>query len=206
MASEELIKAIAVTAELCGRVFSEAAAQVFVDDLKNYPEPQVLEALVRCRKEVRGMLTLQDVVSRLEDGRPGPEEAWAMIPIREDQSAVWTVEMSQSFGVALPLINEGEMVAARMAFKENYQRMVSQARDKAKSVHWMVTLGHDPAGREPVLREAVARGRISVEDARGYCPALLAPSEEVLRIEGPERRAEVSELLRKTAAKLRSVA
>lgn len=171
MPSRELIQAIAVTAELCGRTFSPEAAAVFVADLAPYPEAQVLGALVRCRKEVRGALTLQDVISRLEDGRPGPEEAWALLPISEDQSAVWTVEMSQAFGVALPLIDAGEVVPARMAFKETYTRMVSQARDKGIPVMWNVTLGHDPNGRADVLMKAVQLERISMATAQTFLPA-----------------------------------
>lgn len=175
MASAELIQAIAVTSELCGRVFSEGAAKVFVDDLSAYPESQVMGALRRCRKEVKGVLTLQDVISRLEDGRPGPEEAWAMLPMSEAHSAVWTAEMSQAFGVVIGMIDAGEVVAARMAFKETYNRLVTQARDHRQLVEWYVTLGHDPKGRESVLMNAVEQGKLTYEYARGMCPQLPAP-------------------------------
>ena len=172
MPSAELIRAIAVTSELCGRVFSEAAAEVFVSDLAAYPEEQVLKALVRCRKEVRGVLTLQDVVSRLDDGRPGVEEAWSMLPYSEQTSAVWTDEMAQAFGVCLRLIDSGAMVEARMAFKETYQRMVNEARDAGKPVTWTVTLGHDVRGREAVIADAVDKGRLSISHARQFVPDL----------------------------------
>ena len=62
-----LLEAVAVTAELCGRTFSEPAARVFVADLAAYPEDAVLKALTRCRKEVRGALTVADVVQRIDD-------------------------------------------------------------------------------------------------------------------------------------------
>ena len=60
-------------------------------------QPAVLKALTRCRREVKGMLTIQDVVSRIDDGRLGVEEAWAMMPFSESQSVVWTEEMAQAF-------------------------------------------------------------------------------------------------------------
>lgn len=183
MPSVELIKAIAVTSELCGRTFSEAAAQVFVSDLACYPEHQVLKALVRCRKEVRGVLTLQDVVSRLDDGRPGVEEAWSMLPYTEQSSAVWTDEMSQAFGVCLRLIDDGAMVEARMAFKETYQRLVNEARDAGKPVYWTVTLGHDVRGRESVISDAVSKGRLSIEYARQFVPQL--PNKTAPLLAGP---------------------
>ena len=172
MSSSDIFKAVAVTAELCGRTFSEAAAAVFVSDLEAYPDAQVLKALTRCRKEVRGMLTVQDVVSRLDDGRPGVEEAWAMLPHAESQSAVWTDEMAEAFGVAGPLINAGAMVEARMAFKEAYHRLVCQARDAGRAVEWRVTLGHDLSGREGPLLAAVAVGRLTLDRARQFVPAL----------------------------------
>jgi len=183
MVSPELIRAIAVTSELCGRTFSEAAARVFVSDLSVYPESQVLGALVRCRKEVRGALTIQDVISRLDDGRPGVEEAWAMLPHNEGDSAVWTTEMAQAFGVAVGLIDAGSLVEARMAFKEAYLRMVNQARDRGVAVKWTVTLGHDIRGRESALLDAVDKGRISYERAQEFMPTLPAKS-DALRLAG----------------------
>jgi hypothetical protein len=182
MASAKLLEAVAVTAELCGRVFSEAAARVFVSDLSAYPESQVLGALSRCRKECRGMLTVADVVSRLDDGRPGVEEAWAMLPKNEADSAVWTAETSQAFGVAVGLLDRGDAIAARMAFKESYTRLVQQARDAGKPVQWQVTLGHSESGREAVLLEAAAKGRITLERAREFVPSLPAPDPKVMQL------------------------
>ena len=117
MPSIELLQAVAVTAELCGRTFSEGAARMFVHDLAGFDEQAVMKALARCRREVKGILTIQDVVSRIDDGRPGVEEAWAMLPLDEAQSVVWSAEMAEAFGVARGLIDDGDRVAARMAFK-----------------------------------------------------------------------------------------
>ena len=71
MATKQLIQAIAVTAELCGRTFSEGAARVFCDDLSAYPEEQVIRALAKCRKQVKGLLSLHDAVDRPHYVRPG---------------------------------------------------------------------------------------------------------------------------------------
>lgn len=176
MPSRELIEAVAVTAELCGRTFSEAAARVFVADVSRFPEAQVIAALARCRREVRGALTVQDVVSRLEDGRPGVEQAWAQVPLTEAQSAVWTEEAAQAFGAALPLIERGDMVAARMAFKECYTEAVNRARDAGKPARWTITLGFDVEARKHVLEAAVADGRLPLEYARQFWPNVPAPA------------------------------
>ncbi len=181
MPSPELIEAVAVTAELCGRTFSEAAARVFVADLDRYPENQVIAALSRCRREVKGILTVSDVASRLEDGRPGVEEAWSMLPLSEQQSACWTDEMAKAFGPALPLIERGDHIGARMAFKESYALAVTRARDSGKPVSWSVTLGYDRNGRKPVIEEAVRVGRISMEEVNRNWPELgIAEAPEMI--------------------------
>ena len=91
-ASATLLQAVMVTAELCGSPFtSESVATVFIEDLAGYPEPLVLAALKRCRLEHKGRLTVADVLSRIEDGRPGVETAWAQIATLADErkSLVW---------------------------------------------------------------------------------------------------------------------
>jgi len=172
MRSPELLKAVAVTAELCGRTFTEAAARVFVDDLGRYPLAQVLGALKRCRDEVRGVLTPSDVVSRLADGRPGPDEAWARCPKSEDDSVVWTSEIAEAYGIAAPLLAARETTAARFAFREAYTRRVALAREAGTPVEWVPSLGFDPRSREAALRDAVGDGRLRLADAVRYVPAL----------------------------------
>lgn len=176
MFSAKLLEAVAVTAELCGRTFSEPAARMFVNDLSAYPEEAVIKALARCRKEVRGALTVQDVVSRLDDGRPGPEEAWAQLPLDEDATAVWTDEMAQAWGIARGVYATGDKTAARFAFKEAYIKRVNEARDAGKSVNWTPTIGRCPISRWRVLSDAVAADRIPLEFARQFEPQLSAPA------------------------------
>lgn len=165
MPSSKVIEAIAVTAELCGRTFTPAAAAVFAGDLDGFPEAAVLGALTRCRKEVKGFMTLQDVVSRIDDGRPGVEQAWAMIPMDEGQSVVWTDEMAAAWGIAAPLLYEGDKIGARMAFKETYAKGVAEARDKLRPAKWTASIGGDVHGRSAALVEAVRLGRISMDHA-----------------------------------------
>ncbi len=179
MASSDLLKAVAVTAELCGRTFTPEAAAVFVSDLAGLPEPAVMVALKRCRKEIRGVMTLQDVISRIDDGRPGPEEAWAMIPKNEAATVVWTAEMCQAHAVACPLLDSGDAIGARMAFKETYSRLVSAARDEQRPVSWSASLGHDAGLRDRALALGVEQGRISVEYARSESPLLQIADDRI---------------------------
>jgi hypothetical protein len=171
MASSRVLEAVAVTAELCGRTFSPGAAAVFVSDLSTFPDDAVLKALARCRKEVRGVLTVSDVVSRVDDGRPGPEEAWAMLPRDEETTVAWTEEMRRAWAVALPLLESGEDIPARMAFKEAYIKAVADARDSGAGPQWSVSLGLDPDCRAEVVNSAVDKGLISRDHGN-----LLLPS------------------------------
>jgi hypothetical protein len=179
-ASRALIKALAVTAELTATTLSEAAARVMADDLSAYPEPQVLASLVRCRKELRGRLTIADVIARLDDGRPGAEEAWAMVSKAigdERVTIVWTAEMRDAFGVAEGL--EGDTIAARMAFLERYRTLCQQARDSGQPIEWSASLGHDSASREAILLEAAEKGRLTAQHVAGLLPHRDAPHPRV---------------------------
>jgi hypothetical protein len=174
MANIDLIHALAATAELCGTSLTQAAAEMLLDDLSSYDPKSVIAALSRCRRELKGRLNLADIIARIDDGRPGAEEAWAALPHDEATSVVWTDEMSQAWGVCSGLIANGDMVAARMAFRETYQRLVTDARNERRPAKWTVSLGHDVQGRKSALLMAVAKRRITAH----YACSLLPTFEE----------------------------
>lgn len=112
-----------------------------------------------------------EIIDRMKpDGRPGVEEAWARIPKDEHGSAMMTEEMSEAYGIAAPLMNDGETTAARMAFKEAYARIVERNKQAGVSVKWFASLGRDPEMRTTVLQEAVRLGRIGAEHAERIMP------------------------------------
>lgn len=168
--SENLLKAIAVTAELTGTELSVDAARTMADDLSQYPEEAVSKALTKCRLELKTRMSLADIISRIDDGRPGAEEAWAMIPKDEQGSVVWTDEMAQAYGVAYQLINEGHTIQARMAFIEVYRDRCQKAREIKLPVKWSPSLGFDVEGREQVLIDAVENGRLTSDHAKRLLP------------------------------------
>ena len=125
---------------------------------------------------------LRTLVQPTGDGRPGVEAAWAMLPRSEYQSIVWSDEMRQAFGIANSLIIEGDMVAARMAFKEEYERACAEARSKGKPVRWSPSFGTDKAGRAAAVVSAVEHLRITAADAQLMLPEIdeLLPSHPML--------------------------
>lgn len=180
---EQLIQAVMVTAELMGRQYTPVAAAVLVDDLGGYDVEQVLRALARTRREVRGFLTVADVIARLDDGRPGPDEAWAMLPFDEAVTVVWTPEMAQAWGVAMPLLEARDKAGAQRAFRETYVRLVADARERRESPRWMASLGHDVQGREGALMAAASMGRLTTTQAKALLPA--KPATALLEMVAP---------------------
>ncbi|MGQ5524121.1 hypothetical protein ACUHMQ_12775 [Chitinimonas sp. PSY-7] len=62
-----------------------------------------------------------------------------------------------------------------MAFKDAYNRLVRENRERGQSVRWVASLGWDEVRREQALCLARERGRLSAKDVAGYLvgPAVL---------------------------------
>jgi hypothetical protein len=180
---DPMVQAISLTSEVCGLPLSHAAAEMLAKDLAGFSESAVMDALARCRLELQGPLKAADIIVRIEDGRPDPDEAWAMMPRTESSSVVWTDEMAQAWGVASPLLQAGEVSAAHTAFREIYTKAVLRARISRKPTHWTPSLGSDVAGRERVLLDAVKKQRISAEHAERLLPdqTIAAQAREVIK-------------------------
>lgn len=172
--SNEILKAIAVTAEMTQTEFSKHALMAMVQELSAYPEADVLNALRKCYREIKSRLTLADIIERVElaDGRPKADEAW-VIAIRandERETVVWTNEMQQAFNQASPSLEMGDEVGARMAFKDTYNRLVYEARANKTNPRWNASLGWDAEKRHTALESAVAQGRLSSNFVSGLLP------------------------------------
>lgn len=108
-----------------------------------------------------------------DDGHPGAEEAWSIALGARDENAsvVWTEQISQAFFVAaMPLLDEGDKIAARRAFLERYERELAEARKAGVVAKWVASLGSDPHQREQAVERAVRLGRIDVEHAHKLLP------------------------------------
>ena len=164
-------KALAITAEIIGTEWSKEAAKMIAGQLETYPEHAVMDALARCRCEIKGRLTLADILDRIPGQHPGVEEAWAMVSKvmnNEQISVCWTEDMREAYGTVAPLVDD--KVAARMAFKEKYGTLIAQRRAMGKPPTWCVSLGFDRSMRDEAVKEAQAKNLISA----GYASKLLA--------------------------------
>lgn len=167
---ENLSNALGITFELCGgRHPSEPAARVLLKILEEHPFETAMLALDRCTREVKGILSPSDITSRIDDGRPGADEAWALLPKNEEQSAMWTDEMIEAWAEIRGDI-AADRIGARRSFIQAYERACRSARDSRSAVHWTFTPGHSDADREAVLTAAVDKGLISRTQADYYLP------------------------------------
>jgi hypothetical protein len=133
------------------------------------------DAHVRDPQRGRFIPTPADILAQLDaadDGRPGPEEAWAIALGAQDErtTVVWTQDIAAAWNVAKPVLAIGDEVGARMAFREAYMRIIGEARAEKQPAAWMASIGFDTAGREGPMRAAVAAGRLS-SDALLALPA-----------------------------------
>ena len=179
---KNLLEAIAATAEIMGTTISPAAAVMMVKDLSDYKHDDVIAALKIVRSG-SGRFNLKEIVDALAkvcpDGRPGANEAWAMMPKDEHASAVMTEEMAQALHIAQPLIDDGDQYGARMAFVEAYKRIVDAAKLEGTPVKWFASLGFDKEERTSVIADAVRLGRLKQDHAA----SLLPPEKAVAMLE-----------------------
>lgn len=187
-------------------------AAIFFNALRAYDLATVSAAFsAHVKDPARGKFapTPADIIAQIDahssDGRPGVEEAWAMIPVDEAATIVWTAEMAEAYGACAPLLARGDGVAARMAFKEVYERSVALARHSGRGVEWSASLGHDLEQRKRALQAAVQAGRISERIAHEAMPALPAPREEVAKLPTPNSsaKAKAQQKLKELAARFR---
>lgn len=117
-----------------------------------------------------------DVIAQIDgraadDGRPGADEAWATALQARDEAAsvVWTGETAQAWDVARHVLEIGDEVGARMAFRDAYNRLVDEARRQRRPIDWRASLGFDPTGRAAAIEAAQVAGLLS------HAPTLALP-------------------------------
>lgn len=177
MSTKSIVEAIAVTAELTQTTLNGPALAIMAKDLMaEFDEPTILAALTRCRMELTGRLSPAAIrkFAQESDTRPGGDEAWSIALRGFDEAAtiVTNDEIAEAMAVAQPILNAGDKIGARVAFRDAYERIVRTARERgAGRPQWYPSLGYDPHGRSVAIEQAVARGLLSQERAAAFLPA-----------------------------------
>lgn len=117
------------------KVITGGAKSMSVTALAPYSLATVRAALgAHCVDKVRVRFTPKptDIIEQIEasalnDGRPGAEGAWALALRGQDEAdtVVWTAECADAYAQASSIMALSDEVSARMAFKEEYVRLVA---------------------------------------------------------------------------------
>jgi|SaaInlStandDraft_3_1057020.scaffolds.fasta_scaffold46334_2 hypothetical protein len=171
--------------EMHGKTVSSAAKRLWVEGVGQYPLSAVQYGFSRVLQTSPFLPKLADVRLMIlsNDGRPSADEAWAIAVQVSDEGAtvVWTDEISTAWMDAKPIIDTGDNVAARMAFKSSYNRAVDLAREGTIPIHWKPSLGHDISSRHAVLRAAYEKGHLSSDYVQSLLPTPEKPMSESVR-------------------------
>ena len=183
----EFAEIMTVTMSLYGRDSTQALMRVYWAALVAYPMEKVRHAFnawIQDPQQGTFMPKPADIIRTIQDasgttGWLSANEAWAIAIRAEDESrtVVWTKEIAQAWQLALPILEEGDKIGARMAFIPAYERLVKQAQLEGRAAQWEVSQGWDPQLRQVAIQQAVSAG-------------LLPPPEPepVLQITGPDQQ------------------
>ena len=182
---DEFSTLIAGVSEYYGKPLTPVTVQIYWNALAGLDFGVIKSLMSAHIATSRFMPTVADLLgpAQASDGRPGAEESWARLSHAigdEGATVVLTAEERVSFFVADAIA--GDKIAARMAFKEAYTKAVHEARARGIQVQWGHILGHDVAGREPVLLEAVRLGRLDSAHVAGLLPYRDEPAPAVFRM------------------------
>lgn len=161
---DKIVQLLAATAELMGMQITAPSLAIMAKDFSGYQLGHIEAALknVRLNHTKFSPAAIQKELDALDiNSRPSADEAWAMWPHDESSSAVVNDEMAEAMNIAYPLLEDGDKIGARMAFKDAYNRLITTNKAKGVKPKWFPSLGHDYEGRQLALKEAEILGRLS---------------------------------------------
>jgi hypothetical protein len=178
---------------------SGAVMRLWLEDLRHLPLATIRGAFAAHRRGPRGsfvprpadLLAMIAEAMQERDGHPGGDEAWSIAIQAHDEGAsvVWTDEIQAAyFAAAVPLLDEGDKIAARRAFLDRYGVELARARRSGAPAKWIPSLGTDTHMREAAVQAAVQAGRISHEQAAHLLPSPAPTPAAVALLQGAAAR------------------
>ena len=164
----EFLEVINKTSDLYDKTIERSRVSVYWEALKHRTLADIKTAINRHVQDAdRGrFFPLPADISHQLPNELNPwlnaNEAWAACPKDETQSSAMCDEMAQSLFVAQDLINMGDMIAARMAFIEHYNRLMDTAKSEGKKPRWFPSYGMDKELRFNADREVIERKNLAL--------------------------------------------
>lgn len=135
-------------------VTANEVVEEWASELAGFTEAEIRRGLDGCRT-LKFPPTLPEFSALCRPAtavRPSGDEAWA-IAIRardEAETVVWTEDMAEAWAICKPVMDAGDEVGARMAFRAAYDRM--------SGCVWTVSVGWDTERRAVALEQAQKKG------------------------------------------------
>ena len=197
------------TADVYDKKIQRERVSVYWDALKHRDLTDIKTALNRHIQDAdRGRFfpLPADVAAQLPkelDPWLSANEAWAACPKSESDSAALCHEISSALCVAQDLMDMGDMIAARMAFIEHYNRLVESAKSIGEKPKWFPSYGFDKETRYLADRKVVEYRNLALPS--GQKLALPEPEEDVDPVQALEQKgnpAKISEFMNEIKKKL----
>ena len=146
--------------EMKEQAASKDMVRYMINELIDYGFDPVMNALQKLGKESVYKVNLAEIIKRIDDGRPSAQVAWAEIPKSETESKVLTNEQNIALCTVSAMIDDGELIPARMAFIEKYNELIEKSKANAEPVKYVLSAGFDKQGRIDAVSDAVQSGKL----------------------------------------------
>lgn len=159
-------------------MYFRALAKYSIDDVQ-----AALDAHISDQDRGRFMPLPADVIAKAErvfavnDGRPTAEQAWAIaiVAVDPDATVVWTEETAQAWSCVSCFYTDGRVSStdeynASRAFKDTYDRLVSENRANRVQAKWTASLGDDKDLRQQAVEQALSKNLIKHSQAKHWLP------------------------------------
>lgn len=171
----EIAKAIALlTSEYDLPPFSDERIEMWMQALSKFPAGSVKRSAESYITSNKFKPQLADIVAgcvaQMDGNWLGADEAWALMPKSEHDSAMLTDEIAQAMAAAAPLLEVGDRIAARMAFRDTYNRLTEKAKIEGRAPVYFPSFGADTQGRVSMLANAVRTKQITLDYATNVLP------------------------------------
>jgi hypothetical protein len=116
----------------------------------------------------------------------GADEAWSLVleSMDEFSTVILNQQIAEARGIAWAIYEDGDKIAARMAFKEAYNRIIKTS----PKPQWYISEGYDRARRADAVAKAVQMGRLPSGPEIKY---LDAPATYAGLIEGAKKHSNI---------------
>ena len=185
----QVIHNLKVAFEVMGQDVSREATEVMASRLFRFTYPQVKAAIGRAIDESKYKITVAEIISRIDDGRPSPTQAWqSMSQFKESDAYYVPDEMHRAWcGVSTDMehADNSIKIACRQSFLETYEKMCQESCDQGKPISYFLSQPQG-IGREQkvleVITKAIAQGQITTDKAVAYLPHMKSEIEQGIMI------------------------